>query len=115
MFLRLQYFSCLPANLEAIKKLYRDEINPAISEFRGFLNLLLLEPTDKAENLIAISEWMTPDDAAAYDNSGVYKEMRAKLTALATKDPVLKTYQVDVMSRDISKLVGVVTESWPDF
>jgi hypothetical protein len=41
------------------------------------------------------SAWATQEDAAAYESSGVYKSLVAKLSDFLAAPPVLKTYTAE--------------------
>ena len=51
----------------------------------------------KAEDYISITEWKTKADAENYESSGTYRKLVDKVRHLLTKEPVLKTYQVEVV------------------
>jgi quinol monooxygenase YgiN len=95
MFVRLSFCKFIPGKTREAKKIFQEEIVPAIRKQKGNIQVRLLEPTDKSEDFIAYSEWKTRADAEAYVSSGAYKKMVGKLEAYFTKFPELKTYLAD--------------------
>lgn len=95
MFVRCTFFKVVPEKLEELKQLYSKEVIPVVKQQPGNLDIRLLEPVDKADDLISISEWKTSADAEAYDRSGLYQQLVHKFDGLFTKAPVLKTYNVE--------------------
>ena len=59
------------------------------------VNIRLMEPVNKTDDYISITEWATKNDADVYDNSGLYKKLVGKLGDFFTKEPELKTYTVE--------------------
>lgn len=98
MFVRLTHLKFLPEHLDEIKKIYKDEVIPVVKKQKGNQKVMLLEPLDKSEDFISITEWKTKADAEVYESSGTYRKLVDKVRHLLTKDPVLKTYQVEVVS-----------------
>jgi heme-degrading monooxygenase HmoA len=95
MFARLTFCKFLPERFKEARKIYLEEVVPIIKKQRGNLNVFLLEPSDKSEDYISITQWKTKSDADAYESSGTYKRMVSKLDGFFTKQPVLKTYNAD--------------------
>lgn len=94
MFVRCTFFKVVPDKLEEVKQLYTKEVIPVVKQQAGNLDIRLLEPVDKADDFISISEWKTSADAEAYDQSGLYQQLVHKFEGLFTKTPVLKAYHV---------------------
>jgi hypothetical protein len=59
---------------------------------------MLLEPLDKSEDFISITEWNEKIDAEIYESSGTYWNLVDKIKSLLTTGPVVKTYRVEVVS-----------------
>jgi quinol monooxygenase YgiN len=95
MIVRLTYCKFGPGSIEQIKAIYNNEVVPVAREQKGNLGIRLIEPTDKSDDFISISEWATQEDAAAYESSGVYKSLVAKLSDFLAAPPVLKTYTAE--------------------
>ena len=92
MYVRCTFFKIVPEKLEEVKQLYTNEVMPVVKQQAGNLDIRLLEPVDKSDDLISVSEWKTSADAEAYDRSGLYQQLVHKFEGLFTQTPVLKTY-----------------------
>jgi quinol monooxygenase YgiN len=104
MFVRLTFCKFDPAQIKDARKIYNDEIVPAVRKQKGNLRIYMLEPTQKSEDFISVSEWKTMADAETYHNSGLYEKLVGKLKAYFTKDPVLKTYNVEEVKVPVDHL-----------
>ena len=92
MIVRLTFCKFNPDSVTEAKKIYNEEVVPVAKSQQGNLGIRLIEPVDKSDDFISISEWATKEDADAYESSGVYKNLVSKLTDFLTRQPVLKTY-----------------------
>jgi quinol monooxygenase YgiN len=92
MHVRTTLVKFLPDYIEQAKKIYNEEIAPVVRQQRGNIGIWLLEPTDKAEDFISLTQWKAKSDADAYDNSGLYRNLVKKLDDFISSTPVLKTY-----------------------
>lgn len=95
MFVRLTFCKFLPERINEARKVYNEEVIPAIRKQKGLLNIRFLEPTDKVGDYISITEWNTKEDADLYESTGLYKKLVGKLEPFFTKPPELKTYTVE--------------------
>jgi quinol monooxygenase YgiN len=95
MFVRLTFCKFLPERTNEARKIYNEEVIPAIRKQKGLLNIRFLEPTDKVGDYISITEWKTKEDADLYESTGLYKKLVNKLEPFFTKQPELKTYTVE--------------------
>ena len=95
MFVRLTFCKFLPEKVKEARKVFTEEIIPTVRKQKGLLNIWFMEPTEKMDDYISITEWATPADAELYHNSGLYKKLVAKLEPFFTKKPELKTYTVE--------------------
>jgi heme-degrading monooxygenase HmoA len=95
MIVRLTFCKFQPDRIVEAKKIYNEEVIPTIKKQKGNTGVRLLEPTDKADDYISITEWKTKADADAYHTSGVYKSLVNKLQGFFTKQPELKAYSVE--------------------
>ena len=95
MFVRLTYCKFSPEAVQEARKLYMKDIAPAVRKQKGLLNVRLLEPVDKSDDFISLTEWKSKADAEAYEASGLYKQLVGKLSDFFSKPPVLKTYQAE--------------------
>lgn len=92
MIVRLTYCKFNPGSIEEVKTIYNGEIVPVARAQKGNISIRLIEPVDKSDDFISISEWASQEDAEAYETSGVYKNLVSKLADFLAKPPVLKTY-----------------------
>jgi quinol monooxygenase YgiN len=95
MIVRLTYCKFNPDSIDEVKSLYNQDIVPVARMQKGNLGIRLIEPVDKSDDFISISEWATQEDADTYESSGVYKNLVNKLFDFLTKQPVLKTYTAE--------------------
>ena len=92
MIARLTFFGVHPQDTEELKKTYNEEIVPVIRTQKGNMGAWLLEPKDENDEFISLTEWISLQDAEAYESSGVYRELVAKAANRFYSGPVLKTY-----------------------
>lgn len=92
MFARLTFFGVHPRDAEELKKTYNDQILPVIRSQKGNMGAWLLEPKNENDEYISLTEWISLQDAEAYESSGTYRELIAKASNRLRSGPVLKTY-----------------------
>jgi heme-degrading monooxygenase HmoA len=95
MIVRLTFCKFLPDRIAEAKRIYIQEVVPAVKKQKGNMEVRLLEPVEKTDDYISITEWKTKADADAYHTSGVYKSLVNKLQGFFTKQPELKAYSVE--------------------
>jgi heme-degrading monooxygenase HmoA len=81
--------------VQEAKRIYREEIVPVVLKQKGVIDIQLLEPVDQTDDYISLTQWNTKADADAYESSGTYKKLVAKLESFFTKQPVLKVFNVE--------------------
>ena len=94
MYARLTFLEVDASNIKEVSNIYNSEIVPAIREFQGLLDAILLESTDNNGQVISLTTWKTKEDADVYESSGTYRQLVDKLKDKYTSKPVLKTYDV---------------------
>jgi len=92
MIARLTFFGVHPQDVEELKKTYNEDIVPVIRAQKGNMGAWLLEPKDENDEYISLTEWLTIEDAQAYESSGTYRELVGKVANRFYSGPVLKTY-----------------------
>ena len=92
MFVRLVSCKFLPEKVNAARKVFVDEIIPALQKQNGLIQVRFLEPTEKVGDFISMTEWRTKEDAEAYERTGLYHKLVTMLEPFYTKPPELKTY-----------------------
>jgi len=92
MIVRLTYCKFNPDSTDEAKRIYNEDIVPVAKSQMGNLGIRMIEPVDKSDDFISISEWATEEDAERYETSGVYNNLVSKLADFLASQPVLKTY-----------------------
>lgn len=95
MYVRLTFCKFLPDSINDAKTIYTQEVIPVVKQQKGNIGIYLLEPAEKADDFISLTEWETKADAEAYERSGVYKEMLQMLESFFGKSPLLKSYSTE--------------------
>lgn len=102
MFARLTFIKVLPEHTNQVRQVYNQEVIPVVRQQKGLIDIMLLEPTDKADDLISLTRWERQADAEAYEASGVYRQLVGKVKDLLAKEPVLKTYSFEMVGQGIA-------------
>jgi quinol monooxygenase YgiN len=94
MIARLTFIGIHQEDAEELKKIYNEEVLPVIRNQKGNLGAWLLEPADEKDDFISLTEWVSQNNADAYESGGTYKTLVEKVKGkLRMKsDPVLKIY-----------------------
>jgi quinol monooxygenase YgiN len=104
MLVRQMFLKIAPERINEVKDLYRKEIIPTLRKVKGCSDARFLVPTVNTDEFIAFSEWKTKADVDLYENGPVYKELRNKVTAFTTKEPVLKVYTFEKVEELIPEM-----------
>lgn len=102
MFARLTFIKVLPEHTDQVRKIYNEEVVPVVRQQKGLIDIMLLEPTDRAEDFISLTRWENQAAAEAYEASGVYRQLVGKVLDLVVKEPVLKTYTFEMVGQGIA-------------
>jgi len=94
MFARLTFIDILPEHQDELKKIFNEEIIPAVRAQKGNIGIWLLEPTDITNEYISLTEWISAADADLYDSSGTYQKLVDKVKPMYKSRPILKTYNI---------------------
>jgi heme-degrading monooxygenase HmoA len=81
---------------EAVR-IFRESVIPALEGQVGFAGALLLTQPESGQG-ISITLWASPEDQAASETSGFYREQLAKFAGLFTMTPVRELYEVSVQT-----------------
>jgi quinol monooxygenase YgiN len=92
MITRLTFLSFSSEKTEDLKKMYNEEITPIVRKQKGNLECRLLEPVDKKDQYISMTVWDNQEDADAYHNSGMYRQLVSKVKDYLVGQPELKVY-----------------------
>ena len=93
MFVRLTFCKFSPESISDALSMYKKEVVPVVSQQKGNIAVHMLEPVDKADDFISLTQWGTKADADAYESSGTYASLVGKLSDHLAKPPVLKSYE----------------------
>lgn len=94
MFARLTFINIAPQHAEEVKRIYYHEIVPAVKKQKGNIGAWLLEPTEKNNQYISLTEWVSAADGNVYETSGMYKKLVDKVRDKMMDKPLLKTYSI---------------------
>ncbi len=92
MVVRLTHFNVSTDDTDEVKKIYNQDVVPEVKKQKGNTNVMLLEPVDGSGEFISVTVWESKADAEAYESSGKYKELVAKIKGKFTGQPILKSY-----------------------
>ncbi len=92
MVVRLTFCKFLPDKINEARKIYNEQVVPTVKKQKGNLRVFLLEPIDKADDFISVTEWKSREEADAYQSSGLYKTLVNKLEKVFMKQPTIKVY-----------------------
>ena len=94
MYARLTFIEIDSKDTKEVSAVYNSEVVPAVREFKGLINVMLLEPEDSTGQLISLTTWNSKEDADVYENSGTYRKLVDKVKEKMISKPVLKTYNI---------------------
>ncbi len=92
MVVRLTHFKVSANDTDEVKKVYNLDVLPEVKKQKGNTNVMLLEPMDGSGEFISLTAWDNKINAEAYESSGKYKELVAKINGKFEGKPVLKIY-----------------------
>jgi hypothetical protein len=81
---------------EAVR-IFRESVIPALEGQVGFAGALLLTQPESGQG-ISITLWASPEEQAASETSGFYRDQLAKFAGLFTVTPVREVYEVSVQT-----------------
>lgn len=105
MIIRLTFCKFSPERIAEAKKVYNSEVIPVVKKQPGNKGIRLLEPINKTDDYVSVTEWKTKEDADAYHTSGVYKSLVKKLEDFFVKQPELKTYTAEEVMEPSSRML----------
>jgi quinol monooxygenase YgiN len=95
MYARITFIDVAPEHAKEVRAIYKREIVPVVREQKGHVNIMLLEPTDPAEQHVSLTTWKSKADADDYEASGTYRTLVDKIKGLYRSKPTLKTYNIE--------------------
>lgn len=105
MYVCLTFCKFLPGSIREVRRIYYEEIAPILRKQKGNIYALLMEPADKSDDFISITQWKTKHDADTYEYSGLYKRFLSKLDAYFIKAPAIKTYNVEDIKVSVTEFL----------
>lgn len=78
MYLRIVSLRILPGKMEEFKKIYTEQIIPALKSVKGCRYAYLTTGVEDKEEAISITIWDSKQDADEYEKSGVFKSLLKK-------------------------------------
>lgn len=98
MIVRLTFCKFKPDSIDEARAHYNQDVIPVVKMQPGNVGIRLIEPVDKNDDFISMSEWATQEDADRYESTGVYKGLVTKLASYFSAPTTMKVYtSEDVM------------------
>ena len=94
MWVRLTTVKVQPDKVDELRRIYYEEIVPAVKARKGHVDVYLLEPAEEGEAFISLNAWETKEDGDEYESSGTYAELVNMVRHTFAGPPTLKSYEV---------------------
>ena len=91
-FVRVGQFKAKTGSADDLCRAYSEEAIPAIRSAKGNVSALLLRPHDAEDDFLAITIWVTREDAELYDRSGQAQKMVDTIRHMFAVPPRLVIY-----------------------
>jgi heme-degrading monooxygenase HmoA len=101
MYVRLTFLQVDPNATADVSTVYKNEVLPAIQEFKGLEEAMLLEPSDGTGEYVSFTAWTSKAEADEYEKSGTYRRLVDLMKDKYTAKPVLKTYQAQSIRESV--------------
>ena len=75
MYLRIVSAKVRPEKMEELRRIYSDEIIPALQATRGCRYAYLTQGIEETNEAISVTIWNSKEDADAYEKSGVFADL----------------------------------------
>lgn len=79
MYMRLVHMRIKPQELARVQEIYTEEVIPALQQVTGCLYAALIQSTHQKDECVSMTMWKSPDHAADYERSGVFKRLLDKI------------------------------------
>jgi quinol monooxygenase YgiN len=79
MFMRLVQLNAVPDHEELIRQIYDGRVIPRLQQVTGCISAQLIQGIQQPGSFVSMTLWRGKDDVAAYEKSGMYKELLAEL------------------------------------
>jgi quinol monooxygenase YgiN len=94
MWIRLIEVRIQPGKLEEYRKVYNEQIVPAVKAHKGNIDVFLMESLDREGQVISFTSWESQADGDAYERSGAYVQNVNKVKQAFVGMPTLWSYEV---------------------
>jgi quinol monooxygenase YgiN len=91
-FVRVGRFKVKDGAVDELCRAYAAEAIPAIRAAKGNAGAFLLRPHEPESDFLAVTVWISREDAEAYDRSGQAQKMVDTIRHLFASPPKLLTY-----------------------
>lgn len=83
-----------PRKISEFRRMYGNEIVPALSAQKGTINLFLIELTGRGDEFVSLVLWGDKNDAKRYKKSGLFDEMTLKLQPILAEPAKGRSYEL---------------------
>jgi len=94
MYVRIIEVRIQPDKLDEFRKIYNEEIAPAVKAQKGNIEVFLMESQDRPGQINSFTSWESQEDGDAYERSGTYVQMANKAKHTFVGMPTLWSYDV---------------------
>ncbi len=94
MWVRLIEIKVQLDKLDELRKIYNEQIEPAVKTQKGNLDIFLVESMDREGGVVSFTAWDRKERVDAYEASGTYVEMVNKMKHRFAGTPTLWSYEV---------------------
>jgi quinol monooxygenase YgiN len=82
LLMRIISIKIQPGKMEEFRRVYSEEIIPALREVQGCRNALLSDNIEESNEVLSVTVWENKQDLDNYIQSGIYKQLTKKLSPL---------------------------------
>jgi len=94
MWVRLIEVWIQPGKQGELRKIYNEQIVPAVKAHKGNIDVFLMESLDRENQVISFTSWESQADGDAYEGSGAYVQNVNKVKHTFVGMPTLWSYEV---------------------
>ena len=82
LLMRIISLKIQPGKMEEFRKIYSEQIIPALRQVKGCRNAFLSDRLEESNEIISLTVWENKQDLARYIESGLYKKLAGKVRHL---------------------------------
>jgi quinol monooxygenase YgiN len=94
MWIRLIEVKIQPDKLEEVRRIYNEQIVPAVKSHKGNIDVFLMESLDREGQVLSFTSWESQADGDAYEASRGYFHNVNKVRHAFLGMPTLWSYEV---------------------